>query len=83
MISCYVNRALNSDGEIVTLIRMAKHMERSEEPGTWIFRDIPRDLMRRAKAAAALQGKPVRGLIIELIEGHLKDLERRGILPKG
>jgi hypothetical protein len=54
-----------------------------EEPGAWIFRDIPRWLMRRAKAAAAIQGKSIRALVIELMEGHLKDLERKGILPKG
>jgi hypothetical protein len=61
---------------------MAKHTERSEEPGTWIFRDIPRDLMRRAKAAAAIQGKPVRGLVIELMEAHLAQMEQKGVLQK-
>jgi hypothetical protein len=57
--------------------------ESSEKPGTWIFRDIPRDLMRRTKAAAAIQGKPIRGLVIELVQGHLDELERKNILPKG
>jgi hypothetical protein len=52
------------------------------EPGTWIFREIPRDLMRRAKAAAAMEGKSVRRLAIELMEAHLQDLERKGVLPK-
>ncbi len=28
--------------------------EPQEEPGTWIFREIPRDLIRRDKAAAAI-----------------------------
>jgi hypothetical protein len=54
-----------------------------DEPGAWIFRDVPRDLMRRAKAGAALQGKSVRALAIELMEAHLQELERKGILPKG
>lgn len=54
----------------------------TEEPGTWIFRDIPRDLMRRAKGGAALQGKSVRQLAIELMETHLQELERKGVLPK-
>lgn len=54
----------------------------TEDPGTWIFRDIPRDLMRRAKGGAALQGKSVRQLAVELMEAHLHELERKGILPK-
>ena len=55
----------------------------NDEPGAWIFRDVPRELMRRAKAGAALQGKSVRVLVIELMEAHLQELERKGILPKG
>ena len=39
--------------------------------------------MRRAKGGAALQGKSVRQLAIELMEAHLQELERRGILSKG
>ncbi|MGD9851727.1 MAG: hypothetical protein AB7T38_10695 [Nitrospirales bacterium] len=55
----------------------------SDEPGTWIFREIPREVMRRAKAAAAIQGKSVRQLTIDLMEEHLQELDRKGILPKG
>jgi len=57
--------------------------EPHDEPGTWIFRDVPRNLMRRAKAAAAIQGTSVRQLTIDLMEEHLKELDRKGILPKG
>jgi hypothetical protein len=57
--------------------------EPPDEPGTWIFRDVPRDLMRRAKAAAAIQGTSVKQLTIDLMEAHLKELDRKGILPKG
>lgn len=56
--------------------------KKDEDVGTWIFRDIPRPLMRRAKAAAAMQGKPVRRLVIELMRVHLAELERKGILTK-
>ena len=62
---------------------MSKPNKITGEPGTWIFRDIPRDLMRRAKGGAALQGKSVRQLAIELMEAHLLELERKGILSKG
>jgi len=61
---------------------MAKQKEPIEEPGTWIFRDIPRELMRRAKAAAAIQGKTVKGLTVELMEEYLKEMEKKGLLPK-
>ncbi len=62
---------------------MPKPKELPEEPGTWIFRDVPREVMRRAKAGAGIQGKTVKGLVLELMEAHLKELERKGILPKG
>ncbi len=33
--------------------------------------------------AAALQGKSLTGYIQELLEGHVQELERKGLLPKG
>lgn len=51
--------------------------------GTWIVRDVPRELMRRARAAAALEGKSVKGILIELMEGYVQDLEKKGLMPKG
>ena len=54
-----------------------------EGTGAWNFRDIPRDLMRRVKMAAAHEGKTVKEFLIELAEGKLQELEHRGILPKG
>lgn len=63
---------------------MTKDKPSPKGPGTWIFRDILRDLMQRTKAGAASQGKgPVKILIIELIEKHLEELEKKGLLPKG
>jgi hypothetical protein len=66
-----------------SLLAMPKSEKLNDEPGAWIFRDVPRDLMRRAKAGAALQGKSVRALAIELMEAHLQELERKGILSRG
>jgi hypothetical protein len=51
--------------------------------GAWNFRDIPRDLMRRVKMAAAHEGKSVKQFLIELAEARIQELEKRGILPKG
>lgn len=54
-----------------------------EGTGAWNFRDIPRDLMRKVKMAAAHEGKSVKEFLIELAEARLQELERKGILPKG
>ncbi len=54
-----------------------------EKTGTWIVRDIPSDLMRRTRMAALAENKTVRELLMGLVESHLKDLERKGVMPKG
>ncbi len=53
-----------------------------EGTGAWNFRDIPRDLMRKVKMAAAHEGKSVKDFLIELAEGRIQELERKGILPR-
>ena len=47
------------------------------------IRNIPRETFFRLKMAAAAQHKTVRELVMELIEGKIQELERKGILPKG
>ncbi len=54
-----------------------------EKGGSWVFRDIPRDLMHRIKVAAAIEKKSVKQLLIELAEAHLEEMDRKGLLPKG
>ncbi len=61
---------------------MPRYKEPIEEPGTWIFRDIPRDLMRKVKAIAAIQGKSVKGIVIELVVKYVGEFERKGGFPK-
>lgn len=53
-----------------------------EGTGAWNFRDIPRDLMRRVKMAAAHDGKTVKDFLIELAEAKLLEMEKKGLLPK-
>ena len=53
------------------------------EPGTWIFKSIPRELMKRAKMGAAAQETTVKDMVLKLVEAHLADLEKKGVLPKG
>jgi hypothetical protein len=67
---------------MLSCMPMAKAKDQTDEPGTWIIREVPRDLMRRAKAAAAFEGKSIKALIIELMETHLQELERKGVMPK-
>ena len=62
---------------------MSKAKPSQEKAGSWVFRDIPRDLMHRVKVAATIQRKSVKQLLMELAEAHLDDLERKGMLPKG
>jgi len=50
--------------------------------GTWIVRDIPSDLMRRTRMAALAEDQTVRAMLMSLVEAHLKDLEKRGSLPR-
>lgn len=59
-----------------------KEKSDSEKTGTWIVRQIPADLMRRTRMAALAQQKTVRQLLIDLVEVHLQELERKGIVPK-
>lgn len=54
-----------------------------EGTGAWNFRDIPRDLMRKVKMAAAHEGKTVKDFLVELALERIQELERKGILPKG
>lgn len=54
-----------------------------EDTGAWNFREIPRDLMRKVKMAAAHEGKTVKDFLVELAQARIEELERKGILPKG
>jgi len=62
---------------------MSPKKDQISETGTWIVKDVPRDLMHRIKVAAAIQKKTVKQLLFDLAEAHLQELERKGILPKG
>ncbi len=56
---------------------------RSDEDAAVLFvRGIPRDLLAKLKAAAALNRKTLGEYIQEMCEERVQDLERKGILPK-
>lgn len=65
---------------------MAKDKEREkekDEAGVWNFREVPRDTIVKAKIGAALQGKSVKAFLMDLVESHWQELEKKGLLPKG
>jgi hypothetical protein len=55
----------------------------TEKTGTWIVKQVPQSLMRRVRMAALAQNKTVRQLLMELVQEHLTELERKGLVPKG
>jgi len=63
--------------------RLMKDKDPKVKTGTWIVKQIPSDLMRRTRIAALTEGKTVRTLLMDLVEAHLKEMEKKGLLPKG
>ena len=61
----------------------AKAQEEHISGGAWIFWNISRDLMKRAKIAAAVEGTSIKALMLKALDEHLQDLEKKGLLPKG
>lgn len=47
------------------------------------IRNLPRATFYRLKMAAAAEEKSVSDLILELIEQKIRELEAKGLLPKG
>ncbi len=46
-------------------------------------RGAPRELAQKLKAAAALHGKTLQAYLLEVLQVHVQELERKGMLPKG
>ena len=56
-----------------------------EDPKSTILylRGTSREVARKLKGAAALQGKSLTAYVQELLEAHVTELEKKGLLPKG
>lgn len=65
------------------LAPMPKSARSDEAVAVLFVRGMPRDLLAKLKAAAALQQKTLGEYIQELCEEHVQGLEKKGILPKG
>ena len=47
------------------------------------LREMPKDLVSKVKAAAALEHCSLRDYIAALLHRHVQELEKKGLLPKG
>jgi hypothetical protein len=47
------------------------------------LRDMPKDLIGKLKAAAALEGTSLKNYVTVLLAHHVTELEKKGLLPKG
>ncbi len=54
-----------------------------QDPGSVLYlRNTPPELARKLRAAAALSGKRFPGYVMEVLQAHVAELERKGFLPK-
>jgi hypothetical protein len=65
------------------LALMPKSPRSDDDAAVLFVRGMPRDLLAKLKAAAALQQQTLGEYIQEMCEAHVQDLERKGLLPKG
>lgn len=59
---------------------------KDDEVAVLFVRGVPRDLLAKLKAAAALHQQTLGQYITELSQAHVKELEKKGIVltwPKG
>ena len=47
------------------------------------LREMPKDVIGKLKAAAALDHTSLRAYVTALLQHHVEELERKGLLPKG
>jgi hypothetical protein len=45
------------------------------------LREIPKDLVNKLKAAAALEGASLKNYVIALFQDRVNELEKKGVLP--
>ncbi len=63
--------------------RIVKRKLTNDFSGALNLRGIPRELLYRLKMAAAAEHRTVKNLLLDLIQGKIQELERKGLLPKG
>lgn len=61
---------------------MPKAVTDEEDAGVLFVRGMPRELLAKIKAAAALNHQTLAEYVRELFTAHVAELERKGGLPK-
>ena len=64
------------------LVVMPKPLPTDDDSAVLFVRGMPRNLLAKLKAAAALQQKTLGEYIQEMCEAHVLELERKGVLSK-
>ena len=65
------------------LVPMPKALQSEEDVAVLFVRGMPRELLAKLKAAAALQQNTLGEYIQKMCELHVQELEKKGVLPKG
>lgn len=60
-------------------------MKPDPKTGTTVLnlRDMPKDLIAKIKAAAALEHASLKEYVTRILDQHVSELEKKGLLPKG
>ena len=62
---------------------MPKSPRPDDDAAVLFVRGMPRDLLAKLKAAAALQQMSLGDYIKNMCVDHVQELEKKGLLPKG
>ena len=65
------------------LAPMLKSPRPDDSAAVLFVRGMPRDLLAKLKAAAALQQMSLGDYIKDMCVEHVQELEKKGLLPKG
>ncbi len=60
-----------------------KRQDGPEDLGVLFVRRVPRDVLAKLKAVAALNRQGMGEYVLALLTAHLAELEKKGVLPKG
>lgn len=50
------------------------------QEGAFLIRNLPREVMEKMRAAAAIHKLPLKTYIRDLFASHIRDLERKGVI---
>jgi hypothetical protein len=60
-----------------------RNFDRKAELSVMNLREMPKDLIAKVKAAAALEHAPLKKYVTRILNHHVTEREKKGLLPKG